>query len=507
MTNFRRIPGGLAATALALLLAACGGGGDEGGLNASPGRGGLVKSPPTQLAALSATAFGTSLQASASGQQLLLLAGTPSCGIDVRYLQYGTVGAQGEKTTATGAMYIPTGAGSCSGARPILLYAHGTNTSKDYNIALLGSTTNAAAGEAGLIAALFAAHGYIVVAPNYAGYEASTLGYHPYLNADQQSKDMIDALTAARTALAGLGTGTSDGGQLFITGYSEGGFVAMATHRALQAAGQTVTASAGQSGPYAMSMQVDAAFSGQPNLGGTLFTPLITTSWQQAYGNLYGSPADIYSTAFASGIDTLLPSTQTMAQLFASGKLPQAALLGTDAASYLLAPAQFKPFFGDPAASLLKTSYANAVLADIQQNTCPNSAAPGNPINCVPAHSLRIAAKANDLRTWVPTRPVMMCGGNGDPTVFFANAQLTQAYFQARLAAVGAPGALTTLVDLGSAVTGATDPYAAAKVGFAQALTAAGDATAQAQAYHGALAPFCSAVARGFFNAQVASVP
>jgi hypothetical protein len=506
MIHFRRIPGGLAATAIALFLAACGGG-DEGGLNASPERGGLVKSPPTQLATLSAAAFNASLQASPSGQQLLLLAGTPSCGIDVRYLQYGTVGAQREKATATGAMYIPTGGGSCSGARPVLLYAHGTNTSKDYNIALLGSTTNAAAGEAGLVAALFAAHGYIVVAPNYAGYEASTLGYHPYLNADQQSKDMIDALSAARTALAGLGTGTSDGGQLFITGYSEGGFVAMATHRALQAAGQTVTASAGQSGPYAISMQVDAAFSGQPNLGGTVFTPLITTSWQQAYGNLYSTPADIYTSAFAAGIDTLLPSTQTLTQLFTTGKLPQAALLGNDSLSFSLAPAQFQPFFGDPAASLLKKSYADAVLADIQKNACPNSAAPGNPINCVPEHSLRIAAKANDLRTWMPTRPVMMCGGNGDPTVFFANAQLTQAYFQARLTAAGAPSALTTLVDLGSAVTGASDPYAAAKVGFAQTLAASGDATAQAQAYHSGLAPFCSAVARGFFNAQVTAVP
>ena len=52
-----------------------------------------------------------------------------------------------------------------------------------------------------LIAATFAAQGYIVVAPNYAGYDTSALAYHPYLNADQQSKDMIDALTAARSAL------------------------------------------------------------------------------------------------------------------------------------------------------------------------------------------------------------------------------------------------------------------------------------------------------------------
>ena len=48
-------------------------------------------------------------------------------------------------------------------------------------------------GEALVLAALFASQGYIVVAPNYAGYDSSTLPYHPYLVADQQSKDMIDA--------------------------------------------------------------------------------------------------------------------------------------------------------------------------------------------------------------------------------------------------------------------------------------------------------------------------
>ena len=39
------------------------------------------------------------------------------------------------------------------------------------------------------MAALFASQGYIVVAPDYVGYNGSTLPYHPYLVADQQSKE------------------------------------------------------------------------------------------------------------------------------------------------------------------------------------------------------------------------------------------------------------------------------------------------------------------------------
>ena len=78
------------------------------------------------------------------------------------------------------------------------------------------------------MALFFAARGYIVVAPNYAGYDTSTLPYHPYLVAAQQSKDMIDALIASRSALPNIAL-VSDNGQLFITGYSQGGYVAMAT--------------------------------------------------------------------------------------------------------------------------------------------------------------------------------------------------------------------------------------------------------------------------------------
>ena len=140
------------------------------------------------------------------------------------------------------------------------------------------------------MAGVFAAEGYIVVAPNYVGYDTSTLGYHPYLNGDQQSKDMIDALTAARSALPTADApATTDGGQLLVTGYSQGGYVAMATHRALQEAGETVTASAPMSGPYALSAFSDAIFQGQVTGGSPVNLTLLITSYQNAYGNLYAS--------------------------------------------------------------------------------------------------------------------------------------------------------------------------------------------------------------------------
>jgi len=228
----------------------------------TPQRGDLLENPP----AVVNTYAGTDLLNMASqndvGKGLVKLAVTPKCSVVVHQLKYQTVGAKAEGASASGALMLPSGTdAACQGARPILLYAHGTSTDKTFNIANLASSNNA---EAIAIALEFASQGYIVVAPNYAGYDTSSLTYHAFLNADQQSKDMIDALKAARSALpASTAPTIVDNGKLFITGYSQGGFVAMATHRAMQAAGAAVTASAPMSGPYALSAFGDAIFEGQ----------------------------------------------------------------------------------------------------------------------------------------------------------------------------------------------------------------------------------------------------
>ena len=223
---------------------------------------------------------------------------TPECGYDVYRFEYQTVDPEGIVTPASAALVVPNDAATpCQGERPIVLYAHGTNANKAFNMADLSDN-----GEGLLMAGVFAAEGYIVVAPNYVGYDTSTLGYHPYLNGEQQSSDMIDALTAARSALPTADApATTDGGQLLVTGYSQGGYVAMATHRALQEAGETVTASAPLSGPYALSAFSDAIFQGQVTGGSPVNLTLLITSYQNAYGNLYASTADVVRGAVRHG--------------------------------------------------------------------------------------------------------------------------------------------------------------------------------------------------------------
>ncbi|WP_394779703.1 lipase family protein [Undibacterium sp.] len=496
----------------AAVLTACGGGDGTPGptLDTTLARGSLVANPPnlvpipqadgTAVTKLDPVVFKAMLEAGQPG--ITQVTGVPKCSITTYYMKYGTVGGANEATDATGAIMVPSGTDpACAGPRPVVLYAHGTTVEKSFNMANLRDNA-----ESTLVAAMYAAQGFIVVAPNYAGYDVSSLPYTPYLNAEQSANDMVDSLRAARKAFAAIGA--SDSGKLVIAGYSQGGHVAMATQRAMQttyASEFKVTALAGMSGPYALGLLGDAVFAGSPNAGGTVFIPLITTSWQKSYGGLYSSPSDIYEAKYATGIETLMPGPLTLTGLFTSGKLPQTALFAKDSLPGPSSPA-FAAFFGD--GNLVKTSFRNAYLADMVANPCGTN--PADPLNCTPASPFRKNGLKNDLRNYVPNVPVMLCGGNGDPTVFFVSTQATAGYFTAK----GLPAAALTVLDVDSAPTSATDPFAAAKVGFAQAkagvvaaATAAGanPAVAVAGAYHGTLVPpFCNAAARGFFQQVLA---
>jgi len=510
---------GLTLAVLACALAACSSDNSgTGSVDASGSRGSLIQNPPLRTASLTAGDFLDELNASTSGQQLLLVAGLPTCGIDFHYIQYGTVGGAGEATIASGALMVPTGTSApCTGPRPILLYAHGTATDKRYNLADIADQTNAANSEAALVAAMFAAHGYIVVAPNYAGYDSSPLAYHPFLNADQQSKEMIDALTAARKAIGRVfAAGTTDDGRLFVSGYSEGGHVAMATVRALQALGQTVTASAPMSGPYATEAFGDAVLFGSVNLGSTVFVPLIATSYQKAYGNIYSATTDLYEAAYATGIETLLPTPGSINDLFLQGKLPQTALFSSttpqtgdpalDAALAVPNDPLFSLGFGASNLVLNSVRLAYALDATANPDGAVPSPQPGAPIAAASGYPLRSALRTNDMRVsaWAPAAPMLLCGGNADPTVFFSVNTQTMGTFWA-----GLPLGRVTLLDVDSAPTGPTDPFGQAKLGFAAAkaatsAAAGGGAAGQnavVQAYHGTLVPpFCSAAAFGFFS-------
>jgi hypothetical protein len=328
---------------------------------------------------------------------------------------------------------------------------------------------------------------------------------------------MIDALKAARTALPlASATLTKDSGQLFITGYSQGGYVAMATHRAMQATGMKVTACVPMSGPYALAAFVDAVFYGEVNGGAPISSTLLLTADQAAYGNIYASAVDVFEPQYAGGIDSLLPSTMLRSQLYAEGKLPQYALfsLTPPAAEFAAitpptAPANLAAVFalGFGNGNLIQNSYRLSYLRDAQAH--PDGGFPTlttGTAAAAPALPWRQALQRNDLRDWIPGAPVLLCGGSVDPVVFWLNTQLMQGYWASHAPATAA----ISVLDLESPVS-VNDPHANLKQGFAlaKAIVAAnavsqgatdGGARAVAEAYHVTLvAPFCFAAAKSLF--------
>ena len=498
-----------------LSLTACGGGGGQSDSTTTPpARGTLLQSPPQLLSTVTASTLLLELNTTAN-QQLLALSGTPVCDILMYHIEYATVGGADEATTASAALMVPTGTGSsCTGERPIVLYAHGTRTDRGFNMA---DTQNP---ESLLLAAVFASQGYIVVAPNYAGYDTSTLPYHPYLIADQQSKDMIDALHAARTALPLASvTLTKDSGKLYLTGYSQGGYVALATQRAMEADGMPVTAAAPMSGPYAVAAFADAVFYGEVNGGATISSTLLLTAYQAAYHNIYNTASEVFEPQYASGIDSLLPTTLLRSDLYSQGKLPQYALFSTTPPAPEFAsitppttPAALAPVFalGFGSGNLILNSYRLSYLSDAQAH--PDGGFPAVTTDTAASAAAlpwRQALARNDLRVFTPHAPTLLCGGDLDPVVFWLNTQLMQGYWSAHPAAGTAIGVL----DLESAVA-TIDPYASLKQGFAaaKAVVAAeaiaggatdGGARAVFEAYHVTLvAPFCFAAAKSFIAAH-----
>jgi pimeloyl-ACP methyl ester carboxylesterase len=422
---------GLGLTALAFGLAACG--------SDDPARGSLIDDPKV-VATLTKEAIDTG--------PLKALTGPAKCDVKVVPLNYATVGVSGESTNASGVMLVPSGSG-CTDAAALVAYAKGTDVKK------LRTLADPAESETLLLAAMYAAQGYAVVATDYLGFAKSKYSFHPYLHADSEASSVIDSIRAARRAAATVGAPLS--GKVMLTGYSQGGHASMAAHRAIERDNSVeinVVAGAHLAGPYNLSESLKTT---QAIAGYQFFVPYLVTSWQKIYGNIYSKVGVAFKAPYDSYIESLLPSaTLDYTTLVTSGNLP-----GLN---------------GETPAQARDAMFQSSFLTDVQTN---------------PNNGLFLAGKKNDLLGWNPKSTLMLCGGAGDPTVPPALHQIPmKADFDSR----GLTNVITVDVDAlvqatyGPGGKAPTDPTSAA---FA---TYYGN-------YHGTYEPpFCHASAKALFD-------
>ena len=250
MTPYRTLPLWPATllAAMVLTLSACGGG--DGPSTPSPLVPGVANAGQLKDATPVNTVTLADLTAAVGAAGSKLPGAVPRYAVTSWRLTYMTSDGFGREVLASGLVSVPV---KPDGARsPVLSYQHATI----YKDAQAPSNQVAATEPPVVLASL----GFIVVAADYVGYGASRGSQHPYLLSTPTAAVVMDLLTAARTWRQTQGV--ADNGQLFMLGYSEGGYTTLAAHRAMQTSASPhlaqLIASIPGAGPYHVGVTLDA---------------------------------------------------------------------------------------------------------------------------------------------------------------------------------------------------------------------------------------------------------
>lgn len=217
-------------------------------------------------------------------------------GVRAYRLTYRTVDPYGRPTTATGLLTLPKG-----GAHRLDLVSdtHGTMVHRLYapsaseDFGRIPSYLNAGAGRA-------------VAAPDYLGLGEGP-GLHPYMDTASSLTASVDMLRAARTAADRLGRPLT--GDVYATGFSQGGQVAMALGKALAQGADRhfrLKALAPVSGPYDLEGQeMPGLYDGRVNDTSGVFYISYWLVAQNRLHPIYKDPSEVFRAPYASRVESL----------------------------------------------------------------------------------------------------------------------------------------------------------------------------------------------------------
>jgi hypothetical protein len=212
-----------------------------------------------------------------------------SNGIEIVEITYNSVMPDGTPTIASGLLFVPRGYPKHESS--LMVYHHGTDLEKARPLNLKGEQT---------ICMVFAADGYLVLMPDYFGLGKGP-GMHPYQHAETEAQSSMDMIRAVRALREKLSLHFSE--KIFLTGYSQGGHAAMATHKLITERHKSefqVWASAPMSGAYDLTgAQSEAMYKEYSHPG---YLPYIVFGYNTVY-RFFDHPGQIFRAPY----DTLLP--------------------------------------------------------------------------------------------------------------------------------------------------------------------------------------------------------
>lgn len=229
--------------------------------------------------------------------------------VDVYKVRYFTPSIDSSTIFASGLLVVPTNA-YCK--LPLGSFGHGTTSDRE------GVPSRARGGEA-MICMVMGSLGYVSTAPDYIGLGDAPAGLlHPYQEARTEASATIDLLRAARELAPQLGYRLN--GQVFLSGYSQGGHTTMATHLTMQTQlpGEfNVTASVPMSGAYDLSgVMVDVMLS-DSDYAVPGYLPYLVLSWNQRY-QFYSNPSQYLKSPYDVTLPPLFDGTHGMGEINAA---------------------------------------------------------------------------------------------------------------------------------------------------------------------------------------------
>ena len=242
-----------------------------------------------------------------------------SYSLEMQKVSYQAIGADGKTHAMTGLLILPKSLFGSRPSVPILLFQHGTEPYRPYSPSrYLANLNRPKDYPEVMVAAMIASTGYAVVMADYEGLGDNT-NIQPYVHGTTLAGQVIGMLRASRDIIANdSGSPCSWNNQLFLMGYSEGGYVTMTTTRELQlnhAAEFTVTAAAPLSGPHDLSGEMRTLMLADSGSKAPYFLPFLLTGYNYAPGGTLFNPATAMIPPFNTSIPPLFAGTTPADQI------------------------------------------------------------------------------------------------------------------------------------------------------------------------------------------------
>ena len=294
-------------------------------------------------------------------------------------ITYETIDINGNPHEATGTIAYPRvdWPDVPDQAFPIMSYQHGTVVEKSDVTSVIGEW---------ILPAILTGAGYVYVEPDFLGLGDSE-GMHPYQLAEPYGTAVVDMLRAVRYYAAFENEQFVVNDQLFLTGYSEGGYATMATHQIIER-------------DYSNEFNIAVSFplAGAYSMSGIMVDLMLE---QQSYGQPFYFPYMLFAY-----LDSY-PSIGTVEQFL----LPEYVFLE-------------EMFDGYHSSDEINASMPSIPITIMKLEEIQSFEEDEN-------HPLRITLQENDLWDWTPQAPMYLFHGEGDELVPYENSQMAYDQFLA----------------------------------------------------------------------------